>query len=328
MVDVRTIDKVINILDINNYKHYCKVVYKNGEFYEAPDYFKFNCIKVQVKKNYEAKVLKWLSNINMMEINRSKYWKVFNLNNNYYLIIEYVIDSHIIIPRLILKDFKSNDTRIYYIDSKTNKINSGSVRKFNTKFGYYSLMFEDFLNKNYETNIGKIKNEIEKSFFYDLNAEDCIILLDDIHKFLDSSLIRNPQFVLKVNEKSLSSKLIYKGYNTEFLMRMQSNSMDHLFKDFMLYLLINKTNEGLILSTEFFSNIKIKNNISGIIIPLHPKYGIVLMPNNKCFSFSNNHYIVIEDVNVLHQINHRIYLDCKKNMINVVGIKEDLMKLV
>ena len=328
MVDSKIMNEIINILETNNYKYYCKVVYKNGEFYEAPNYFKFNCLKVQLKKDYEKVVLKWFDNVSMTEINRNKYWTAFNLDNNCYLIMEYVIDSHIIIPNLILKDFKSIDTKVYYIDPKIKKINSGSARKFNTEFGYYSLMFEDFLNKNYETNIGKIKKKIEDSFLKDSSLDKCIIPLDDIQKFLDCSLIRNPQFVFNVNQESLSSKLIYKGYNTEFLMMVQHKSMDHLFKNFVIYLLINKTDEGLVLSSEIFSNIFIKDSIAGIIVPLHPKYGIVIVPSNGGLPYSNDHFMVIEDVNILHQINRRIYLDCKKSGINVVGIKEDLMQLV
>lgn len=328
MVDSKIMNEIINILEENNYKFFFKGIYKDEFFYEFPDNFKLNCIKVQVKVDYEKELLSWFNNINMNEINRSKYGAIFSLSSDFYLLIEYVVDSHIIIPKSILKDFKSEDTRVYYINSKTNKIKFGSARKFNTRFGYYSLAFEEFLSKNYENNIGKIKKKIEDVFFSNSDVKQCNIAIEDIQNFLDSSLIRNPQFVLDVNEKSLSSKLIYKGYNTEFLMNLQNNSIDHLFKDFIIYLLINKTNEGLVLSTELFSNIFIKDNIGGIIVPLHPKYGIVMVEKNKKLPFSNDHYMIIEDINIVRTINKRIYLDCKKNLIDIVGIKEDLIKII
>lgn len=98
----------------------------------------------------------------MKKIVDSKYGLVYVLDGNCYLFIEYVVNSHIIVPELILKDYKDKNTRIYYINMENNNIMSNSVKRFNAKFGYYNLRFEEFLNRNYETNIGKIKKQIEK----------------------------------------------------------------------------------------------------------------------------------------------------------------------
>ena len=263
----------------------------------------------------------------MKKIVDSKYGIVYVLDGNCYLFIEYVVNSHIIVPELILKDYKDKDTRIYYINMENNNIMSSSVKRFNAKFGYYSLRFEEFLNRNYETNIGKIKKQIEKNMLDNPNLKQCTINIDEIQKFLDSSLIRNPQFVSDINKISVSSKAIYKGYNTEQLMRFQNDNMEYFFKKYNICILINMTDEGLIISSELFSNIFLKNVIVGLIVPLHPKYGIVMIPKNEKIYFPNNCYILIEDINILHHINQRIYLDCKRNLINVIGIKGDLIKL-
>ena len=34
----------------------------------------------------------------------------------------------------------------------------------------------------------------------------------------------------------------------------------------------------MLLSGEIFSNISIKENVHGLILPLHPKYGILIVP--------------------------------------------------
>ena len=69
----------------------------------------------------------------------------------------------------------------------------------------------------------------------------------------------------------------------------------------------------------------IKENVHGLILPLHPKYGILIVPTeyyqqqNKIYT--NKSYVAINDVKTIRNINKRIYLDCKSLGISVIGIK-------
>ena len=86
------------------------------------------------------------------------------------------------------------------------------------------------------------------------------------------------------------------------------------------------------MSGEIFSNISIKENIQGLILQLHPKYGLLIVPNkyyqqqNKIYG--DKSYTVIDDINKLNRINKRIYMDCKSLGVDVISMKEDLEKIL
>lgn len=55
MIDNKCIEMIIIILKKNNYKYFSKGIYYSGNFYEVPDCYKTNCIKIQVKKIIKKK---------------------------------------------------------------------------------------------------------------------------------------------------------------------------------------------------------------------------------------------------------------------------------
>ena len=64
---------------------------------------------------------------------------------------EKLIDSHIQMPKSVLKRFEDKNHRFYYFDVKGGFIgNNGHSGKINTKQGFYSKEAEEFLNKNIE----------------------------------------------------------------------------------------------------------------------------------------------------------------------------------
>lgn len=326
------LDLLVKFLEDNHYRYYCTGIYKNGAFSEYPGYFKLNAVKVQIKKEYERNILKIFVPLLLKEIYRSKYEIVYSIGENYYLYLEFVVSSHVIVPELILKDFCSNDTKLYYIDTEKVQIKCGSARKFNTKFGYYSLRFEEYLSDNYETKIGKLKKQVEKFVFKKEPKVQFVGLFNDIKDFLNMSFFRNPRFIEQVNKESLSSKLIYKGYNSESVALFYHQFGTNVMEGMSVYLVENRTSEGFLLSDELFSNIYIKEDVHGMIFPLHPKYGFIIVPNEYYESqnkiYTDESYMVVQDLDTLHRINKRIFDDCKKIGANVIGKKEDLENIL
>lgn len=321
-------ERLIKILKNNKYQYFVKGIYKNGIFFEIPSHFKLNAVKVQTKHKFEEKLLKLFIPLNLNQIEKNKYGTIYEYNDNIFLIVEYVIDSHIIVSEFLLEDFKSSDTRLYYINTINSKIKKGSVRKFNTKFGYYSLRFEEYLNKNFETKMGNIKKKIEEFVINKSNEVHFFNLFNDVKSFLNMSFFRNPRFIEEINKTALSSRLTYKGYNSEDVANFYNQFGTKILEGMSIYIFVNRTEEGLLLSGEIFSNISLKENVHGLILPLHPKYGILIVPTeyyrqqNKIYT--NKSYVVIEDVKIIRNINKRIYLDCKSLGIDVIGKKEDL----
>jgi len=321
-------DYLLKKLEEYNYKYFCKGIYKNGSFFETFDRFNFNAVKVQIKKEYEGKLFVMFVPLVFKEVFTSEYEKIYEFGNGFYLFVEYVINSHVIVPELLLKDFCSQDTRLYYIDTKNDQIKRGSAKKFNTSFGYYSLRFEKYLSDNYETKIGNIKKKIEKFVINKEKHIQFVGLFEDIKNFLNMSFFRNPRFVDRVNQESLSSKLMPKGYGSEEVAFFYHKYGTKIMENMSIYLLDNRTQEGLLLSSEIFSNIFIKEDVHGMILPLHPKYGLIIVPTDYYKAqnriYSDQSYMVIQDLETLHKINQRIYVDCKKIGANVIGTKEDL----
>lgn len=325
-------ERLINILKENKYQYFVKGIYKNGNFFEMPSYFKLNAVKVQTKQKFEKKLLKAFVPLNLTQIEKTKYETIYKFNENDFLIIEYVVDSHIIVSEFLLEDFKSNDTRLYYIDTVNDKIKKGSVRNFNTKFGHYSLKFEEYLNKNFENKMGNIKKKIEGFVIKKSNEVQFVDLFNDVKSFLNMSFFRNPRFIEEINKTALSSRLTYKGYDSEDVASFYNRFGTDILEGMSIYIFANRTEEGLLLSGEIFSNISIKENVHGLILPLHPKYGILIVPTeyyqqqNKIYS--NKSYMVIDDVKTIRNINKRIYMDCKSLGIDVIGRKEDLENIL
>ena len=115
-----------------------------------------------------------------------------------------MIKSHIILPRLLLKKFETNN-RFYYFDLDGNFIGeNGSSRSFNRKVDYYSASAETFLNKEVEAKfsiflqkIDSIISPSEDKYILDINDERIV------KKFFSAVISRNPCQVNAINENSI-----------------------------------------------------------------------------------------------------------------------------
>ena len=142
------------------------------------------------------------------------------------------------------------------------------------------------------------------------------------------SFFRNPRFIEEINKESVSAKLIAGGYNSEDVAMFYRKFGTNVLKDYSVYLLDNRTDEGLVLSKEIFASIMIHEANQSLILPLHPKYGIILVPTeyyeSRKKAYGDNSYMIIEDENILHKINDHIYMKCKKYNNDVIGRENDL----
>lgn len=317
----------------NNYKYEYGTLIQN-EFFIMPNCFRKNCIKVQIKQNHFEKFKIKLKefDIQVNEIIKNNYYVIYEVKKQQYLYIEFVVNSHVLIPECLLSGFVSDDGFLYYIDTKTNKINKTSKRKYNTSFGYYSKHFEEYLSKNYENKIGIIKKKIEELVFKKVKQIQFRGLMEDIKSLLNMSFFRNPRFIEEINKESLSSNFISGGYKSEDVAMFYKNYGSNVLKDYKIYLLDNRTEEGLVISKEIFSSILIHEAHESMILPLHPKYGILLIPKEyyekRKKEYGDNTYMIINDLNNLNKINDYIYMQCNYYKIDVIGNKKDLEKIL
>ena len=116
------------------------------------------------------------------------------------------VDSHIQMPRLLLKRFENKYHSFYYFDVKKGFIGSnGHAKSMNTEYGYYPDEVEKLLSTEIESPFSQVLKfieslDLEKPFFTMTNTDE-----SNIKQFLVSLMIRSPLFMDSINKNSDSS---------------------------------------------------------------------------------------------------------------------------
>ena len=109
-------DKILKRINEVERKHSEYWIYTQKGFTKYEKYYKKDCLSLNIKIKEKRKqdfidILNEL-NINYKITNDNKYYIVLELKPNYnYIILDYVVNSHITIPNSILQhDYKRNDS--------------------------------------------------------------------------------------------------------------------------------------------------------------------------------------------------------------------------
>ena len=113
-----------------------------------------------------------------------------------------MINSHIILPKFLLKNFEIEHCFWYY-DIDGCFIAKGNASSFNTEKGYYSDTTEQMLNYGVETPFSNLLQKygsaiLNNDIIY-MSREDVLV----IKRFFYSLLCRNPQMVKQVRQHSV-----------------------------------------------------------------------------------------------------------------------------
>ena len=138
------------------------------------------------------------------------------------------IDSHIQLPKGILKHFQASDGRVWYFDLQKERVGLAGAKKPGTQHGYFSNEMESFLNGNIETPITQVCAKIRP--FSKGKLQTLTLTQDDkkvIINYLKAAMIRSDQTKVSFLESS----------ETAFLCTDQSNN------DALVYLSLIKTPE-------------------------------------------------------------------------------------
>lgn len=326
-------DEIKKFLFENNINYDVGVI-NNNRYYKLQ--IPFDNMQVIRFKWKKESVLKLINKFNEFGIKlvfetSNKYYCLYKIEgSNNKIFIVYAVDSHVQLPKCLLKNFRTNE-RLYYFDTTKNKKIKSSARNYNTEFGYYSLFFEEHLSNVYESIISELIIKI-KPF---VNQEVKEIMLDDlrskINKLFKMAVFRNPKNVKQINEESVTADLFDGGYDTEYLLMAGEEINSNYIKDYVPVLLINKTKNGILLTRSLISIIFVQKN-RFIIMPLHPKFAIVLVTSkyyeNMIEELGEGSYIHIEDEDALRKLNFQIYLNAKKENSDLIGQENDLNDLL
>ena len=82
-----------------------------------------------------------------------------------------VVNSHIQIPKFILKNFADQNGTLFQLDAKSMQITPGRAKSLNTKKGYFSNEIEEMMERFFETPFSKVlkslqSHDFSSSFYY------------------------------------------------------------------------------------------------------------------------------------------------------------------
>lgn len=334
MKETGLMDKIIKILEQNGIEYNTGIIV-DGYYYEIKNPFQEkNVINFKWKSASLGKLLEKLEKRGIVVVEKyvgmnCALYDIEGTNNQ--MLVTFAINSHIQLPNFILQNFRTED-HLYYINTELSKIMRSSAKKYNTSFGFYPISFEKYLSLNYEQEISKIIETVKSL----LEGRVQIIVLENLTEIMNKiflmALVRNPEFVKRVNEESVAAKVIGGGFNAEYLMHIGEKMENNFIKNYTPVLLVNKTNTGFITVKSLISSLKIHRGCEGMIVLLHPKFAIQLFTNEDYERMmkedGNPSYYVMDDEKTVLSMNKQIYNYAKYKKEDVIGIKVDLERLL
>lgn len=287
-----------------------------------------NIIKIKwIKEDIENLIKKFKNkNILLKFEEDNKYFSICKTNyNNYIILIEYVVKSHVQLPYSLLQYFRTKN-RLFYLNKK-NEIKNSSATCYNRVYNFYPKWFEEYLSDNYENIISNLIKKIDSFIKKEVNEIEFNNLHEQINKLFFMSFFRNPDKVKQVNEYSTSAKFIENGIKSEHIALICEEMSKDLLKAYKPLIVINTTNENFLTLNCLFSNLYLQNG-ECIFLSLHPKFGIAMIPNEYYSQiikeYGNETFIIVNDFKNLRKINMNIHYSAKINNAEIIGIKKDI----
>ena len=193
---------------------------------------------------------------------------------------EATIDSHIQMPKCVLKHFANEYQSFYYYDinesDSRRKIKLGHPKSLNTKKGYYSNEVEQLLQKIIESPLG-----IEIQYMTSNNFSEPIDIpvgfRDALLTYIHSLIARAPHMYSTIEKHSFSLQIFGDFTETgknDFAVEcvLQEATKNSPFKDYIVTILVNKTTIPFVLpigGMYFYGNF--------VCAPISPERAIALV---------------------------------------------------
>jgi hypothetical protein len=221
------------------------------------------------------------------------------------------VDSHIQIPKCVLKNFANERKCFYYYDIKQQddrfKIKKGYPNSLNVENGYYSQKVERLLQKYVESPLGEIikyvkSNEFSVSPILPSNFREVAL------RYIHSLFARSPHMYNAIEQHSFYLKFINDFTDMEkndFAVEivLEESAKDSLFKDYIFTIFVNATNVPFILPI-----CGIYTYGEFLCVPISHDRAIALINSNssRCKDFVKDGRCTnfkIEEETILHQMN-------------------------
>lgn len=201
------------------------------------------------------------------------------------------VNSHVQLPKSILKRFKESTGRVFYLDVEMKKIGLCGIKKLGVQYGYYSNAAEDFFNKQIESPLAILCDKIQNFINEDLNCLKLPIETEALlKKYIMTSMARSESAKKMVFKKSVTAKFFKEQDNNDALAYISyENVFDdkNIIKDYLFGLYINCSDRQFVVPRNCYYAIK-DTSITCIVAPVSPNIALGLFPpeylvNNRDF---------------------------------------------
>ena len=181
-----------------------------------------------------------------------------------------MINSHIILPKFLLKNFEI-DHSFWYYDIDGYYIAKGYASSFNTEKGYYSEEMEQILNSTVETPFSNLLKRYRSSVRDDDEFEMSTDDIQFIKRFFYSLLCRNPQMVEQVKKSSVFFQFLPETDQHDYaaFAGIMEGEQQDLFKEYDATFFVNRTEIPFVLPNCGMYNLNLKN-VPAIAFPVSP----------------------------------------------------------
>lgn len=241
------------------------------------------------------------------------------------------IDSHIQLPKGVLKHFSESSGRVFYLDMVTGKIGLAGAGVLGTEYGFYSEEQEKYLNKEIESPITNVASKVRAFLKKDegsltLKKSEEIIL----KKYITAAMARSSLSLETFLSASMTADLFTDQQNHDDIVYFSTTRNDgvaEIFKKYFLVILINKTEDNLVIPRNCFYTL-FSNGLECIVAPISPKYALCLFPPeyaDKNGLSKDNRLCHVENVEDIESMNQRALLYeymCNKTFVASATRKE------
>lgn len=190
-----------------------------------------------------------------------------------------LVNSHIQMPKLLLKRFENKYNKFCYYDVQKGIIGTkGTSESTNTEYGYYSHSTEEFLRDHIETPFGKLIAYIENIDFS--QNQFCMPTgFEEVTRiFVYALLARDPAVVREIDNNSIFSQFLPARQRHDLAARngiayAKSNSV---FSEYILTFMVNCTEIPFVLPLMGLYNYSMGGH-SVINLPISPTKALCLV---------------------------------------------------
>lgn len=236
------------------------------------------------------------------------------------------IDSHIQVPKGIIKFFESKDQAeshyLWNYDVKTKKIKKSHPKTLNVEHGYYSAETEKYLDNQIEDPYIKVVKKL--SCYFDSHSDDENFMLNQsdlvetVRNYAYALIQRHPVYQEQLSSENEILGLLNKQTQRYFIVNKGIEYLKQYgkFNDFGFTLLLNNTDIPFVLT------------MSGMTAFKESKYGIILLisatPKISFLFIQNKDELILKSENDRTLV--RMF-DLQKNEVDFIDNKLFLRQL-